>query len=693
MAAGPRGPVKRCPSCSLSNANDADFCIGCGFVVVRDHRRRSRRPPACRAESARLPRDRRARRRQIPDREDPRRRRDGRRVPRARHPHRDSGGGESDPRSSSPIDPEFRTRTLAEGRALARIDHANVVRLNAVVVEQAALYLVMQFIDGEPLDKMIERHVAARTPIPLEQVALDLPHDLARRGRCARRGAHPPRSQAGQHSHSQERRRGEGHRLRHRQGRRGRQGRARSHQGDHRLALVHGARAGARATRPRQARRHLRPRHSALRASHRARAVRRAQRLRDHAHARRGAGAERDRAAPGRAALHRRRRATRVRQGSRRSLRQHRRFSRCAQRAARSSPGHRSPARVPAPPRAPAPPHRRTRRWPPRPSARPFSRRRPVGRAECRSASRANRTDRAAGSPEKEHRFRRDRGPEPSRGAARLGFGVAREPAFAIAAARRRLAVYFATGDDAATKPTGTANDGGAKAPPRDAAPEVAAPPSPLAALVGNLAKHQQPRFTAVLASDDTLEFRIRSLPAPATGYENGEVRFRLSSSPTARASSRSKITFAPRLPRASSTTPRHRAILASESGPRSKARSCARSSTERARSPSTSLRSEPPPTSSRRRARKSSRASACRRPPRIRSRASCRACRESSTTAETAKSGEANSRLKRSSLPLGGLIDAPADRSSGLGGFDVEPVIRACPDSIRVPLRRLPTQ
>jgi serine/threonine-protein kinase len=66
--------------------------------------------------------------------------------------------------------PEFRARTLAEGRALARIDHPNVVRLNAVVVEQAALYLVMQFIDGEALDKMIERHIALRTPIPLEQV-------------------------------------------------------------------------------------------------------------------------------------------------------------------------------------------------------------------------------------------------------------------------------------------------------------------------------------------------------------------------------------------------------------------------------------------------------------------------------------------------------------------------------------------
>jgi serine/threonine-protein kinase len=66
--------------------------------------------------------------------------------------------------------PEFRERTLAEGKALARIDHPNVVRLNAVVVEQNALYLVMQFIDGEPLDKMIERHVTSRTAMPVAHI-------------------------------------------------------------------------------------------------------------------------------------------------------------------------------------------------------------------------------------------------------------------------------------------------------------------------------------------------------------------------------------------------------------------------------------------------------------------------------------------------------------------------------------------
>ena len=65
---------------------------------------------------------------------------------------------------------EFRDRILAEGRALAHIDHPNVVRLNAVVVEPDAMYLVMQFIDGESLDRTIERHVQNRTPLPVAEV-------------------------------------------------------------------------------------------------------------------------------------------------------------------------------------------------------------------------------------------------------------------------------------------------------------------------------------------------------------------------------------------------------------------------------------------------------------------------------------------------------------------------------------------
>jgi serine/threonine-protein kinase len=64
---------------------------------------------------------------------------------------------------------DVRARTLAEGRALAQIDHPNVVHLRAVAVEGTNLYLVMQYIDGESLDKIIARHVERREPMPIEE--------------------------------------------------------------------------------------------------------------------------------------------------------------------------------------------------------------------------------------------------------------------------------------------------------------------------------------------------------------------------------------------------------------------------------------------------------------------------------------------------------------------------------------------
>jgi serine/threonine-protein kinase len=67
-------------------------------------------------------------------------------------------------------DEKYRTRTLAEGRALARIDHPNVVRLNAVVAEADALYLVMQYIEGPTLTELIERHAETGTPFPLREL-------------------------------------------------------------------------------------------------------------------------------------------------------------------------------------------------------------------------------------------------------------------------------------------------------------------------------------------------------------------------------------------------------------------------------------------------------------------------------------------------------------------------------------------
>ncbi len=64
---------------------------------------------------------------------------------------------------------EFRARVRAEARALAHIDHPNVVRLNAVVAAEGSLLLIMQYVEGESLDKFVERRVRARQAISLEE--------------------------------------------------------------------------------------------------------------------------------------------------------------------------------------------------------------------------------------------------------------------------------------------------------------------------------------------------------------------------------------------------------------------------------------------------------------------------------------------------------------------------------------------
>ncbi len=65
---------------------------------------------------------------------------------------------------------DYRDRILAEGRALARIDHPNVVRLNAVVAEEKDICLVMQFIEGESLEQRIDRNNQNKTPFSIIEV-------------------------------------------------------------------------------------------------------------------------------------------------------------------------------------------------------------------------------------------------------------------------------------------------------------------------------------------------------------------------------------------------------------------------------------------------------------------------------------------------------------------------------------------
>ena len=161
--------MKRCPSCSLANTSDAAFCIRCGFPLVGVTADAT--SPGGEHESEGLPRPGYLGQGTLVDGKYAIQRVLGEGgmgvVYLARDIHTETPVVVKSIRAEFADNPEFRARTLAEGRALARIDHPNVVRLNAVVVESVALYLIMQFIDGEPLDRMIERHVAERRAIPL----------------------------------------------------------------------------------------------------------------------------------------------------------------------------------------------------------------------------------------------------------------------------------------------------------------------------------------------------------------------------------------------------------------------------------------------------------------------------------------------------------------------------------------------
>lgn len=64
---------------------------------------------------------------------------------------------------------DVRERTLAEGKALARIDNPNVVQLKSVVVTEKELLLVMQYIEGENLEDRILRHTKNQQPMSLEE--------------------------------------------------------------------------------------------------------------------------------------------------------------------------------------------------------------------------------------------------------------------------------------------------------------------------------------------------------------------------------------------------------------------------------------------------------------------------------------------------------------------------------------------
>src|SRR5947209_13766815 len=58
-----------------------------------------------------------------------------------------------------------RAMFLDEARTAMRLNHANIVQTNEVVDEGDDLYLVMEFLDGQPLARLLEDRYAARFPL------------------------------------------------------------------------------------------------------------------------------------------------------------------------------------------------------------------------------------------------------------------------------------------------------------------------------------------------------------------------------------------------------------------------------------------------------------------------------------------------------------------------------------------------
>src|SRR3954447_17249801 len=68
-------------------------------------------------------------------------------------------------------DPEFVTMFLDEARLVARIQHPNVMATLDVAAAQGELFLVMDYVHGESLARLLRASDDERSPVPLDVVA------------------------------------------------------------------------------------------------------------------------------------------------------------------------------------------------------------------------------------------------------------------------------------------------------------------------------------------------------------------------------------------------------------------------------------------------------------------------------------------------------------------------------------------
>src|SRR5512137_605827 len=66
--------------------------------------------------------------------------------------------------------PDFQRRFLTECRAMATMDHPNIIRVYDVALRDGQLYMVMEFLDGGTLRKRLNFHTANSLFLEMREV-------------------------------------------------------------------------------------------------------------------------------------------------------------------------------------------------------------------------------------------------------------------------------------------------------------------------------------------------------------------------------------------------------------------------------------------------------------------------------------------------------------------------------------------